>query len=150
MKYIVLLFYVFLFTFCNESSKKKFSYVNEVEISKRADSFYQIDQYENAKMCFDTLVFYNSSTSKYYFKRGYCKCMLQNDNRSAILDFFQAINYGYKNPASAYVNIGTLFRIEGEYDSAVIYYDKALKMDPNNEKAKQDREEILGLLKKKR
>ena len=135
------------FISCNQLKKERNLKLNEEAIDIRANQYYWQNEYLLAKEAYDTLIFINSTKADYYFRRAYCKTMLLNDDKSAITDYYQAINYGYKNIKAAYVNIGTIYRSHHMYDSALFYYDKALDLDTNYDKAKIEKNEVLNLLK---
>ena len=132
---------------CKENNKKGDLILEESEIAERANNYYQHDQYLKAKLSFDTLILINPLKSDYYFRRGYSKSMLLNDDKGTIEDYLKAIHYGYKNSKSAYLNIGTIYRSNENYDSAIFYYNKSLELDSNFDKALKEKDEVLKLKK---
>ena len=70
-----------------------------------------------------------------------------SDSKDAINDYWLAIKYNYKNKSWAFLNIGTLYRGYGQYDSAIYFYDKAIEIDSTYKKAKEEKEEVLKLMK---
>ena len=108
--------------------------------------FYKNDDYEKSLKCFDSLIFVNPVNGEYYFKRGYSKSMLLDD-KGAINDYWLAIKYNYNKKSSAFLNIGTLYRASGLYDSALYFYDKSIEIDSTYKKAIEEKEEVLKMMK---
>jgi tetratricopeptide (TPR) repeat protein len=118
-----------------------------------AKGFYSKHEYSLAKPYFDSLISINPVNGEYYFKRAYCKTDLSSDDSSAIGDYFKAIEFNYRNKQSAYLNIGAAHRFKAifrcrkeaeqiqQLDSTLYYYDKCLEIDPNDEKAIQEKRE---------
>lgn len=76
--------------------------------------------------------------------------MMLLDDKGAINDFYNAIKYNYDKKRGAFLNIGTLYRSYGQYDSAVYFYDKALEIDSPYEKAKEEKNEVLKIMRDKK
>ncbi len=133
--------------FCCLTRNKK-AIPNEAEISQRALHFYDHDDFEKSLKCFDSLLFISPLNGEYYFKRGYTKMMLLDD-KGAINDFFTAIKYNYDEKEVAFLNIGTLYRSYGVYDSTIYFYDKALEVDSTYQKAKEEKNEVLKIIRDK-
>jgi tetratricopeptide (TPR) repeat protein len=144
MQNLFRLFLLISFFSCNNSSKR--SNVSEAEIFQRASLFYKNNDYENSLMCFDSLVLLNPTKGEYYYKRGYLKAMI-SDDKDAMNDYWLAIKFNYNNKSWAFLNIGTLYRAYGLYDSAIYFYDKAIEIDSTYKKAKEEKEEVLKLMK---
>jgi tetratricopeptide (TPR) repeat protein len=140
--FICFILLILLFS-CNTSNNKTHS--NEAEIYQRASLFYNNDDYEKSVKCFDSLIFINPLKGEYYFKRGYSKMALVDD-KGAIDDFLKAVKYNYDKKAYVYLNIGTLYRSNGMYDSTLYYYDKAIEIDSTYKKAKEEKEEVLKII----
>lgn len=129
---------------CKDNGVKSSSSKNidTVDLLKRANYFYAQEEYLQAKQCYDTLISKDSSQGEYFFKRGYSKSMLLYDVYGAIADYQKAIEVNYNKKQKAYLNIGVLLRSQGKYDSAIIFINQCLKLDPNNPKALREKEEI--------
>src|SRR5438552_12317152 len=142
-----LIFFIAIFGFlsCREHKPARKAVV-ESEIEQRANNYYQGEEYLKAIHCYDTLIRINQSKPDYYFRRGYSRSLMLVDDDGAISDFFEAIDHGYKNKGSAYLNIGTIYRTRGKYKLAIPFYDKALREDPNFEKARLEKNEVTLLL----
>lgn len=145
MKEYIFILSLFLLS-CKGKQEKTSLSNNETDLLQTANNFYYKEKYELAKRCFDTLVVRDSVNGEYYYKRGYSKYMLLTDDRGAILDFLSSIKYNYKNKKGAYLTIGTLYRILSKYDSSIYFYNKSLAEDPNYEKAKKEKMEVLKLI----
>ena len=124
--------------------------LDEAKIYERAISLYQQKEYPEAGVCLDTLLSINPLNGEYYFKRGYTKFMIMNDDDGAISDFLNAIKFDYYNKKSVYLNIGTIHYRNMQLDSALYFYNKSLEFDSSFEKAKNARNEVLELLNEKK
>ena len=87
------------------------------------------------KQCYDSLISHGYTKSGYYFKRAYCKQMLSLDFADAIADYRMSIVLNYSEKNLAFLNIGALYMTLHSYDSAIYYFDRCMKIDPNNVKA---------------
>jgi tetratricopeptide (TPR) repeat protein len=117
------------------------------ELKVKSDSLYKIKDYTHAKLYLDSLIKLDTISASYYFKRAYCKTMSRNFNPEDILaDYRKALQYGYKNKNSVYLNMGFIFLLTDQFDSALIYTDKCLLLDPNNKKALLNKKEIEAIL----
>ena len=113
---------------------------------RKWDKYYNDKQYLDAKKLYDTLIVIDSNKDKYYFRRGVCKTHIQ-DYIGAKNDYLKTINMKSENEKRAYLNMGTLYRFFGMYDSAMYYYNQSIKLDSNYAKAKEERDELNNLLK---
>ena len=139
---LIFYFFLILSTFsCQNQENGGRPNLNEINLVQKAENYYQSGNYSIAKNYFDTLLTINRTCGEYYYKRAYCKYRLLDSEAKS--DFFKAIEYNYKNKKGAFLGIGTIYRIEGKYDSAIYYCDKSLEIDPNYQKAKIIKEEIL-------
>lgn len=113
--------------------------VDRKGLAKKANLLYEQNNWQKAIIDYDTLILLDSTKGGYYFKRGFCKSMLL-DITGAISDYKLAIARNYSEKASAYLNIGVLFRVSLiKPDSAIIYYNECLKIEPRNEKATREK-----------
>jgi tetratricopeptide (TPR) repeat protein len=117
------------------------------QMHERAMELYKQEKYETAKYYFDKLILADSTNGEYYFKRGYSKSILLYDLRSAMEDYQKAIDFNYVNKKSAFLNLGTLYRLMGKLDSAIYCFDKSLEIDSSNEKVRLEKDEVLKILK---
>lgn len=157
-RYLGLLFIIFIIG-CNVATKDKDGSNMQVvkhkeqetdleSLAKEANLFYQQNNYSQAITCYNTLISIDSTKGGYYFKRGYCKSMLLN-SVDAIADYKKAIACNYSEKKKAYLNIGVLYRVAlNQYDSAIYYYNEYLKLEPNDDKAKQEKKAATETLKK--
>lgn len=137
---------IFLFYSCGDKqSRDVINSDTESTLLIRANDFYNKDNYVQSKKCFDTLVSINNKNGEYYFKRGFSNYMIDAYNE-AIIDFMVAIDLNYERKHSAYLNIGTINRLKGKYDSAIYYYNRALAIVPSYEKAKREKEEVMRII----
>jgi len=119
-----------------------------------ADKFYANKDYALALTYYDSLISKDSIKGVYYFKRAYCKTMINPDDPSAIADYLKSIELNYNKQQSAYLNIGAAHQFKAifrcttdqdriaQLDSALHFYNQCLKIDPNNNKAIQSKEEV--------
>ena len=138
---------IFIHACRSKAEYKNESYSRKILLDKRAESFYRADQYLKAKLCYDTLLLVDSLNSEYYFKRGYCNSLLLTNDKEAISDYIKSILYGYKNKKASYLSLGIIYRSNKSYDTAMFFYQKALEVDPNYVKAKNEISEVLEILK---
>jgi tetratricopeptide (TPR) repeat protein len=115
------------------------------ELIERANNYYQNDKYSDAISLYNDLIVMDSTKGGYYFKRGYCKSMLLNDT-GAISDYRKAIMRNYSESHAAYLNIGVIYRKNGNYDSALYFYDQSLIKLPGFTKALEEKNQVLQLL----
>lgn len=122
--------------------------VDTKALAERANLFYEESKYQKAIDCYDSLIALDSTKGGYYFKRGYCKSSLLNNPHGAIADYKKAIERNYSEKKIAYLNLGVEYWIVlRKPDSAIYYYNECLKLDPNNEKANQQRADAMEDLK---
>lgn len=145
---IIFIFTIIVLLFsCNDTSTNDSERRNsEIYFAEKANISYRLDKFKEAKLYYDSLLILNPFNSEYYYRRGYSKFMLLYDNKGATEDFFSAIKYDYINKKSAYLNIGTLYRIGEKYDSAIFFYNKALEIDSNYKKAKKEKNEVIQII----
>lgn len=147
IKKFILLSLVFLSISCKDFEEKKNSALLDVSImEKKAKNYIQNEDYLKAKLIYDTLITIDSTKGEYYFKRGYTKSLLINNDNEAILDYHKAISKGYRNKHSAYLSIGMLYKWNKKFDSSLHYFDECLKLDPENSNAKKEKAEVMLLL----
>ena len=126
-------------------SSKLGTTINTLEDS--ADKYYTDKQYIGAIKLYDTLIIIDPNKDIYYFRRGVCKTHTE-DYIGAKNDYLKTISLKSENEKRAYLNMGTLYRFFGIYDSAMYFYDQSLKLDSNYLKGKLERDELKSLLKK--
>ena len=132
----------------NSKETKQQTVIDTKALAKKANLFYEQNNYLQAISSYDFLISIDSTKGGYYFKRGYCKSMLLY-NIAAIADYKKAIERNYSEKKIAYLNIAGLYRIVlNKPDSAIYYYNEYLKIEPDNEKVKQAKEEAIESLKK--
>jgi len=132
-----ILFYCILLFLCSCSNNDKHrddTFKKTAIIIDKANKHYNAEEYSLAKVYFDSLIKLDSLNGDYYFKRGYSKSMLL-DLSGAISDYSKTIKYNGNRKKSALLNTGTVYYNMGNYDSAIIYLNECLKLEPNNEKA---------------
>jgi tetratricopeptide (TPR) repeat protein len=158
MRVKIILALLFFLIACNNSIHKKeidndkvsgqLTGVDTKPLAERANLFYEESNYQKAIDCYDSLIALDSTKGGYYFKRGYCKSSLLNNPQGAIADYKKAIERNYSEKKTAYLNLGVEYWIVlRKPDSAIYFYNECLKLDPNNEKAKQQRAEAMEDLK---
>ena len=151
-------FFIFLIfiSACNNATEKKYEeqstdYNSQTSfdiksLAKRANSFYEQEDFQKAVISYDSLILVDSTKAGYFFKRGYCKSMLL-DKAAAIPDYKKSIELNYSGKQTAYQNIGELYQLVlRKYDSAIYYYNECLKIEPHNETAIKGKEESIKRL----
>ena len=144
-----------IFSSCNDSLRKNNSGQIFSTLEERANDFYHKDQYDKAKLCYDSLIALDTSKGTYYFKRAYCKSRLSSDDPSIIPDYLKAIQHNYERKQAAYLNIGVEHRFravfrcftnqtkKAEYDTALYFYNECLRIDPDYNEALQEKQEVI-------
>ena len=152
-----LLFLLVIFFSCynvvNQQKLYRISASDSIEhqrLAIKANYLYMNDRFLEAVHSYDTLISIDSSKAGYYFKRGYSKAMLLDSFDGAIVDYLKSIEKNYSGKATSYLNIGVLYNLQKKYDSALYFYDECLKINPNEEKAKQQRSEVLKIINKRK
>jgi tetratricopeptide (TPR) repeat protein len=127
---------------CNDNTEgskdkpgTKNNVVDTVSMTKRANHYYEENMFLEGKQAFDSLIAVDTSKSGYYFKRGFCKMMLQRDDEGAIADYMKSVEKNYIGKSSSYLNIGVIYRRNKQYDSALYFYNKCLDISPNDSEA---------------
>ena len=146
-KTIFYLLFVLLINSCDDSTKEnEHVFLDTVEMEKVAQNFIDREEYNKAKLIYDTLIAFDSTKANYYFKRAYSKSLLMHNDSSAIADYQNAIFHGYQNKKSAYLSIGMLYKWTKKFDSAIYYFNECLRIDPKNSRAQKEKTEITSLL----
>lgn len=112
-----------------------------------ADSCYKTDQYRLAMEYFNQLIETDSVKGEYYYKRAFCKDQLL-DYEGSSGDYLKSIELGYR-PAESYYNLGLSQVMLANDSLAVFYFEKSLKMNPNDPKVLSALETYRKKLKKK-
>src|SRR5215831_4592572 len=139
MQKISFLFILFLSCNSNQVSKKPLDSANKdtspivlhqatSDLKQKADSFYNIDDYTNAKDLYTELIKVDSTNGEYYFKRGVCLSRLLYP-KSAVIDYLKSIDLNYDR-CKSYYNLGVTYSLLDD-SLALIYFQKCQKCDPN-------------------
>jgi len=124
MKSIAYILGLTIFVSCRNSpiAEKAVEKATNIEdtaaIVRKANSFYQADDYLNAIKYFSLLIDRDSMNGQYYFRRGYSYAGLIK-KKEAIEDYKKAVKYQFK-VASANFNIGLNYAYDN--DSLALYY----------------------------
>jgi len=132
----------FIINSCKDVHKNKNEQIHDSVKIKIADNYYQIDSFLKAKLYYDTLLLSDSLNAEFYFRRAFCESFML-DTKGAIFNYRKAIGHNYKNLKSAYLNLGINYRVLNKLDSAIYFYNKCLYIDPQNNKAKIEKKEVL-------
>jgi tetratricopeptide (TPR) repeat protein len=147
-------FYITLLTIlfsCNSQQENK---KQQNSLLQSANTFYEKGEYASAIPYYDSLIKMDSTKPGYYFKRAYCKAM-ESDQTGAIADYLKSIELNYSKKQIAYLNIGNEHRFNAifrcttdiqkvaEYDTALYYYNEALKIVPADSLVLKERDEVL-------
>ena len=109
---------------CSTSEKKPTPNL----IKLKADSYYDLGNYDSSRLYFTYLIRMDSLNGEYYFKRAYSNSMLLNQSGS-INDYLKAAKLKYKQ-AKAFYNIGINYQLRND-SLALIYYKKCYEIDPS-------------------
>lgn len=114
---------------CVQSTKYDKKEISLTKIKSLADSCYEKNNYEQARIYLDELIQADSSNGELFYKRGYSHAQLTNFEKSS-LDYLKAVGLGFR-VSDAYYNLG-INQIPSLNDSLAIYYLKeSLKLSPN-------------------
>ncbi len=154
MKLRWFLFFALIISSCHNSTSndavaQQRPFEATIKLEATADKYYKDDEYNQATAEYDTLISINPNMDLYYFRRGYSKSMT-GDYIGAKDDYLKAINIKGMNEKKAFLNMGTLYRLFGMYDSALYFYDQSIKLDSNYIKAKRERDELDSFLRNSR
>ena len=128
------IYYILLLVSCNNvKDKMKVNDFNYQAVFKRANYYYDNRNFIKAISSLDSLIAVDSLNGELFFKRAYSKSILP-DVISAQNDYKKAIKFNYRKK-SAYLNMGVLFAGMGKCNSAIIYLNECLKIEPTNKKA---------------
>jgi len=114
---------------CVQSTKQDKKEINITKIKSLADSCYEKNNYEQARIYLDELIQADSSNGELFYKRGYSYAQLTNFEKSS-MDYLKAVSLGFR-VSDAYYNLG-INQIPSLNDSLAIYYlEESLKLSPN-------------------
>ncbi|MEO5942467.1 MAG: tetratricopeptide repeat protein [Ferruginibacter sp.] len=131
-----------------DTQETKNTVIDKESMAKKANHYYEENMFLEGKQAFDSLIAVDSSKAGYYFKRGFCKMMLQRDDQGAVADYTKSIEKNYIGKSSSYLNIGVIYRRNKQFDSALYFYNKCLDISPNDSEAIKGLRAINNSLKK--
>ena len=134
-----------LFAGCGYTGNGKKERGKIVYYQGKADSSYKSKNYQEAALYFDSLILLDGKNPMYYFKRAYSRSILQGDPNQIISDYESALALGFKEKKKVYLNLGFIFLMVDKKDSGLYYTNKCLELDPDNEKAKENKSHLLQL-----
>lgn len=105
---------------------------------------YTFKEFEEVIKCSDEILKLVQNQANAYFNKGISLLKLGND-KEGMNNIRKAEELDPKNP-DRLTSIGAINANRGEYDLAVQYYDKVLKLDPNFERALKEKKVVLNRL----
>lgn len=123
MKKLILFLLVSL-TFASHSWCQTFK-----EFEESAQLFYKNGDLESAIMEYSKALLFFPNNPIALYNRGVYKLELY-ELEPAILDFKKSLIYDFPEPIYPLRNIGSCFSELGNLDSALVYYDQSLEIDP--------------------
>jgi tetratricopeptide (TPR) repeat protein len=138
-KMLCLIFVTFVFISCRTDSEKNLKQSLERKSWQATESgdFIKSINYYNRLIAMD------SANGAYYFGRGYSYLKLAKIE-DALEDFFESVKLNYRRSSSFY-NIGLLNSHVND-SVALTYFRKAVQLEPDNLKFKEDYDECLRRL----
>ena len=127
------------------------------ELLKRGNIYYELSDYKNASMTYDTLIRLDSTIGEVYYKKGFSDSK-NNDIVKSLECYKKAIEFKYRI-ADSYYNLG-LNQILLDNDSitfdndpsspkAIEYFEQCLKSNPDT-RTEKDALEMIRAFKKNR
>jgi tetratricopeptide (TPR) repeat protein len=124
---------------------------------RRGNHFYDVGNYKNASLTFDSLIKLDSTKGEVFYKKGFSNSKI-NRLIESMDSFEKAIEHGYRT-ADSYYNMG-LNQILLDNDSitfdndpnspkAIIYFEKCLKSSPSPQ-TENDAVSMIKAFKKKK
>jgi len=105
---------------------------------------YTFKEFKEVIKCSDEILKLDQNQANAYFNKGISLLKLGND-KEGMNNIRKAEELDPKNP-DRLTSIGAINANRGEYDLAVQYYDKVLKLDPNFERALKEKKVVLNRL----
>ena len=99
-----------------------------------AHLFYETDEYDQASREYGRLIQMDRQNGKFLYRKGYC--LVKLDSPLAALAFFERAAQLKFMEAECYYNIGGIYASIGMDSSATAFFQKALRLEPDMEKAK--------------
>jgi tetratricopeptide (TPR) repeat protein len=125
LKKLMLSTFIMVFIACGHSPKK----THIAFLEERAFYYYDHDAFNNAIYYLDSLIALDSTKGEYYFKRGY-SYNRESFMPAAVRDYEKAARLNYE-PADAYRHIALVKMSMDDDSTALVYFNKGLKINPD-------------------
>lgn len=142
---IVIVFIIIYFLFNKKSSISKSQNQRKEIVLKKANHYYESNKYFEGKILFDEFIKSDTTNAEAYYRRGYCKAQIYDYNGS-IIDYQKAL-FLKQSPFNVYFNIGCDYGAIGKDSLAIVFFEKALELDPLNLKVKVEIDKCKNRLK---
>jgi tetratricopeptide (TPR) repeat protein len=100
-----------------------------IAYNNRANTLIRIGRFGDAIVALNRALAIDPENATAYNNRGLVYANL-GDNESAIADYTRAIEIGHEPPYFPYVNLGNLYREQGQYRQALVQFERAIVEDP--------------------
>lgn len=144
----VFLFLLILIVSCKDQSSNKIV-SNKSKLEKQASNHMNKEEFEKAIPILNSLIFMDSTEPEYYYKRAYSKARTNLNFYGAIGDYKLAYKYKLKDSFDVLLSLAVCYSFIGEFDSSIYYYDRCLRINPNDEIARKQRNEVIQLSRQK-
>lgn len=121
------------------------NYENTYALKKKAEKYYQKENFLMAYNLYNELIKRDSSNGKLFYRRGFCLAKLSKFS-SSTKDFLKAIELEHRLDG-AYFNIACNYASIADYKLALHFFQKTLEVNPDHKYAKEEvivLKEILG------
>lgn len=127
---------------------------NKYALAGRGDAFAEKKEYAKALEDYDAAIESHPDWASVYYHRGVCwqeyaklRGWYDEDKLiKALADYTKAIELDPSTKA-AYINRAFINKMMGNYESALTDYETLLRLEPQNERAKAEREKTLKAIK---
>ena len=138
-KLLIFTIIIFIISCTNMNDKRsdKMNFNNKeeiIELYEKADSLYRESNYELAAIYFTKVLEKDSVNADAYFKRAYSYAQTLKYNDST-KDYLKAIELNYRK-SDALFNLGCNLSAQTNFEQALLYFQRALELEPHNREIK--------------
>lgn len=143
MKKLIILLFFIVFSSCNTAIEK-----DKETILQEANNYYEKNSLEKARLLYNEYTKLDSTSGLAYFNKGYCEKFVFDYSRST-KSFKKAIELNYR-VVDAYFNIAKNYEALSLDSMALVYYNRAYKIDSTDNEVKELIDEFTLKQKNKR